>query len=56
MRGKRRNYSPGFKAKIALAAIKWDKTVAELSQSSSAYIRIRPALGRISLWRTPEVV
>ena len=32
MRSRRRNHSPGFKAKVALAALKGDKTVAELSQ------------------------
>ena len=30
MRRKRRNHLPGFKAKVALAAIKGDKTLAEL--------------------------
>ncbi len=28
----RRNYSPAFKAKVALAALKGDKTLAELSK------------------------
>lgn len=28
----RRNHSPAFKAKVALAAIKGDKTLAELAQ------------------------
>ena len=32
MRRKRRNHSPGFKAKAALAAIKEDKTIAELAR------------------------
>jgi transposase len=32
MRRKRRNHLPGFKAKVALAAIKGDKTLAELAQ------------------------
>ena len=32
MRRKRRNHLPGFKAKVALAAIKGDKTLAELSE------------------------
>ena len=32
MRRKRRNHLPGFKAKAALAAIKDDKTLAELSK------------------------
>ena len=29
---KRRNHSPGFKAKVALAAIRGDKTIVELAQ------------------------
>ncbi len=32
MRRKRRNHLPGFKAKVALAAIKGDKTLAELTE------------------------
>ena len=32
MRRKRRNHSPGFKAKVALATIREDKTVAELAR------------------------
>ena len=28
----RRNYSPAFKAKVALAAVKGEKTLAELAQ------------------------
>jgi len=32
MKRKRRNHLPGFKAKVALAAIKGDKTLAELSE------------------------
>ena len=32
MRRKRRNHLPGFKAKVALTAIKGDKTLAELSE------------------------
>ena len=32
MRRKRRNHSPSFKAKVAIAALKGDKTIAELSQ------------------------
>lgn len=32
MRRKRRNHQPAFKAKVALAAIKGDMTLAELSQ------------------------
>ena len=29
---KRRNHSPAFKAKVALAAVRGDKTIAELAQ------------------------
>ena len=32
MRSKRRNHSPEFKVKVALAAIKGERTIAELSQ------------------------
>ena len=33
MRRTRRNHAPGFKAKVALAAIKGDKTLAELAEA-----------------------
>ena len=32
MRRSRRNHSPAFKAKVALAAIKGEKTISELAQ------------------------
>ena len=32
MRRTRRNHAPGFKAKVAIAAIKSDKTLAELAE------------------------
>ena len=32
MRRPRRNHAPGFKAKVAIAAIKGDKTLAELAE------------------------
>jgi transposase len=32
MRRKRRNHAPAFKAKVAIAAVKGDKTLAELSE------------------------
>lgn len=32
MKRKRRNHLPGFKAKVALAAIKGDKTLSELAE------------------------
>mgnify|MGYP001386357804 CR=1 FL=1 len=31
-RRQRRNHSPAFKAKVALAAVKGDKTIAEIAQ------------------------
>jgi len=32
MKRKRRNHSPGFKAKVALAAVRGDRTLAELAE------------------------
>ena len=37
MRRTRRNHAPGFKAKVALAAIKGDKTLAELAEHFDGY-------------------
>ena len=45
MRRKRRNHSPGFKAKVALAAIREDKAVAELAREFD----VRP--NQISSWK-----
>jgi len=42
----RRNHTPAFKSKVALAAIKGDKTVAELSQQFD----IHP--NQITQWKT----
>nr|WP_154724814.1 IS3 family transposase [Candidatus Contendobacter odensis] len=53
--GKRRNHSPAFKAKVALEALKGDKTVAELS----AQYEVHP--NRVGSWKkqlleaSPEV-
>lgn len=41
----RRNHSPAFKAKVALAAIKGDKTLAELSQQFDVHAN------QITAWR-----
>ncbi len=36
-RRKRRNHSPGFKAQVAVAALKGDKTLAELAQQHDVH-------------------
>ena len=43
----RRNHAPGFKATVALAAIKGDKTLAELAE----YFDVHP--NQISEWTQP---
>jgi transposase-like protein len=45
MTRKRRNHSPEFKAKVALAAAKGDKTVAELAQKFNLHAN------QISTWK-----
>jgi transposase len=45
MKRTRRNHAPGFKAKVALAAIKSDKTLAELAE----YFDVHP--NQISEWK-----
>jgi len=45
MRRKRRNHSPGFKAKIAFAALKGDKTLAELASEHDVHVN------QIQAWR-----
>ena len=45
MRRTRRNHAAGFKAKVALAAIKGDKTLAELSE----HFDVHP--NQISEWK-----
>jgi transposase-like protein len=45
MRNKRKKYSPEFKAKVALAAIKNDRTISELSQQYSVHPNM------ISTWK-----
>jgi transposase len=48
----RRNHSPAFKAKVALAAVKGDKTLAELAQQFDVHPN------QITQWKTqlPEGV
>jgi len=43
----RRNYSPAFKAKVALAAIKGEASLAELAQRFDVYAH------QIGQWREP---
>ena len=45
MRGKRRNFSAAFKAKVALAAARGDKTTAELA----AKFKVHP--NQVSSWK-----
>ncbi len=45
MRRKRRNHLPGFKAKVALAAIKGDRTLAELAEQFDVH------QNQIQVWR-----
>lgn len=45
MRRKRRNHSPAFKAKIALEALKGEKTLAQLSSEYDVHVN------QIKTWR-----
>ncbi len=45
MRRKRRNHSPVFKAKVALAALQGEKTLAELSSEYDVHVN------QIQTWR-----
>jgi transposase len=45
MRRKRRNHSPAFKAKVALAAAKEEKTLAELAHQYELHVN------QISTWK-----
>jgi transposase-like protein len=46
MKRPRRNHAPGFKAKVALAAFKGDKTLAELAQQFDVHPN------QITQWKT----
>jgi transposase len=46
MKRPRRNHAPGFKAKVALAALKGDKTLAELAQQFDVHPN------QITQWKT----
>ncbi len=45
MRRKRRNHSPAFKAKVALAALKGEKTLAQLSSDYDVHVN------QLQTWR-----
>ncbi|HIG39553.1 MAG TPA: transposase, partial [Gammaproteobacteria bacterium] len=45
MSRKRRNHSPAFKAKVAMAALQVDKTLAELSSQYDVHVN------QIQTWR-----
>ena len=45
MRRKRRNHSPAFKAKVAFAALKGEKTLAQLASEYDVHV------GQIQTWR-----
>jgi transposase-like protein len=44
----RRNHSPAFKAKVALAAVKGDRTIAQLAEGSSGAPSGETSVGRCS--------
>ena len=48
----RRNHSPAFKAKVALAAVKGEKTLAELAQQFDVHPN-QITTWRSQLWRVP---
>ena len=45
-----RNHSPAFKAKVALAALKGDKTMSELATQFDVHPNQRSSSGKISFW------
>jgi hypothetical protein len=50
----KRTRKKAFKAKVALAAIKGDRTIAELA-SEFGFIRTRSTIGRSNCWTAPRV-
>ncbi len=55
MRRPRRNHTVGFKAKVALAAVKGDKTLAELSSQFDVHQNLIVEWKQQLLDRVPEV-
>jgi len=55
MKNKRRNHSAAFKAKVALAAIKGDKTIAELASEYEVHPNQITQWKRKLLESTPEL-
>ncbi len=52
MKRPRRNHSPAFKAKVALEALKGEKTIAQLAAHYDVHANQITA-GRRSCWRAP---
>lgn len=47
------NHSPAFKAKVALAAVKGEKTLAEMAHSLT-FTRTKSRRGALSCWKGPQ--
>ena len=52
----RRNHTPGFKAKVALAAIKGDRTLAQLTALAQRYARMRSSTLRTKHMKRREFI
>jgi hypothetical protein len=53
MKRPRRNHSPAFKAKVALEALKGEKTIAQLATHSGSYTR-KSASSLLAAAATPD--